>query len=90
MKNILNICEESSKSSELNELKMGCEGCNLYAHLKDQWKTECQIIIWHEKLKSFNDCPCTTCLVKVMCDQSCPIFDKYWRFINYKVENSYE
>lgn len=72
-----NISNTSKQCLTLDEIKDGCEGCLITG---DELLSlgQCKIIQWHLSMKSTNECPCKTCLVKVMCEGTCNLFDNYW------------
>ena len=53
-----------------------CEGCFTSISFPDISDSNC----YYSKIKG---CPCTSCLVKVMCIEMCPDLDAHVRKINY-------
>lgn len=75
----------SDKKSHLLKMPEGfdlssCEGCHDYELAKkhNYYEIPCDIVFSHIQL--FDQCPCKTCLVKVMCHEAC----EKWKDLVYK------
>jgi hypothetical protein len=57
-----------------------CKGCSIYrdSHYKNSF---CEII---DKNVPGSICPCSVCVVKMICKVTCPLFDNYLEKIIFK------
>lgn len=56
-----------------------CNGCCTLTYLnRFDTETRCTYVDYNNK----GQCPCTLCVVKMMCDQHCPFFDVFKKHID--------
>ena len=75
---------------DLSKYETQCGGCDLYEWLTTvrRWGNgTCNVIEYQDKMDLVEyDCPCSTCLIKMMCGVSCQDKNDYTERLRIKVK----